>query len=349
MTSSLAAGDVNIFVVSSWLQSTGRVEIQSPRHKNENVWLDLLPDAGRAVCTLAFAALLLTLGAGCAPELSRSFGNIESSRDNASNRSPLDTMPEQPSEWEAVRKASEPYWSREMGSRGNEPSNNERPGGEGSEAGTGKESAAETSASGPDDLLAVVDHDNELPPEYEPEDLAFLHPLDIPTLGGGSMKLREQAAEASSRLIEDARKDGIELLVSSAYRSYDAQVVSYGRLNAIYGEKAKHFSAPPGHSEHQLGTAMDVSNSATDYRLIQRFGQTKAFEWLDRNAASYGFVLSYPREAEEHTGYSWEPWHYRYIGERNAVRYKQSDYASPQRFFLDKGLDKSLDKGVSPN
>jgi D-alanyl-D-alanine carboxypeptidase len=295
---------------------------------------------------------LLVSGVGCAAEIPRSLGNIESSRDSDPDTDLPATVPEQSSEWEAIREIYEPYWARDSGSEETARSDRQDSNREGSKTGEGDEGdkvadatdatnaadAADAAPAGrPDELLMVVDRHNGLPPGYEPDELVFLRPRDVPTLGGGSMKLRKPAARAVSRMIGGAREDGIELLVSSAYRSYEAQVVSYGRLTAIYGEQAKNFSAPPGHSEHQLGTAIDVSNSDTNYRLIQHFGETAASEWLHHNAASYGFVLSYPREAEEHTGYSWEPWHYRYVGKENARLYEEGDYASPQSFFRERG------------
>lgn len=151
------------------------------------------------------------------------------------------------------------------------------------------------------------------------------------------MKLQQETADAASKMLEDAQKEGIELVVCSAYRSYDAQVVSYGRLTNIYGEEAKDLVAEPGHSEHQLGTAIDVSNAKTDYRLVQSFAETESAAWMRRNAIDYGFILSYPRHAEGQTGYRWEPWHYRYVGEENALEYKKGDYESPHQLFLEKG------------
>lgn len=185
--------------------------------------------------------------------------------------------------------------------------------------------------------LVAVDRQHALPADYTPEDLTFIQPLDIPTLGGGSMKLQEETAESASKMLKAARKDNVDLVVCSAYRSYEAQVISYGRITSIYGEEAKDLVAEPGHSEHQLGTVIDVSDAKTDYQLVKSFADTESAAWLRRHAIDYGFVLSYPRHAEEHTGYRWEPWHYRYVGKKNALEYERGDYDSPQQFFLEKG------------
>ncbi len=113
-----------------------------------------------------------------------------------------------------------------------------------------------------DDLRVLVDRSHPLPPDYVPEDLVPLWAYGIPTLGGGEMLLRREAAEHLSSLVWDAAADGEELVVASAYRSYADQQGSYARLTSIYGTEAGEMSAYPGHSQHQLGTAVDFTNAA---------------------------------------------------------------------------------------
>jgi D-alanyl-D-alanine carboxypeptidase len=83
-------------------------------------------------------------------------------------------------------------------------------------------------------------------------------------------------------------------------------------------------SARPGHSEHQLGTTADISNADVGYRLTEEFGETPAGRWLAENAWRYGFVLSYPEGAEAVTGYKYEPWHFRWVGEAAAAAVRDS-------------------------
>jgi D-alanyl-D-alanine carboxypeptidase len=175
-----------------------------------------------------------------------------------------------------------------------------------------------------DDLRALVDRSHPLPPDYVPDDLAALWAYGIPTLGGGEMLLRREAAEHLSRLVADAAADGEELVVASAYRSYVDQQVSYARLASIYGTEAGEMSAFPGHSQHQLGTAVDFTNGAAGYEIWQYFGGTSASWWLLKHAPEYGFVLAYPPGKKTETGYKWEPWHYRYVGVENAKRLEES-------------------------
>ena len=170
-----------------------------------------------------------------------------------------------------------------------------------------------------DSLRVLVDQSHPLPPGYVPEDLVSLWAYGIPT-HGEDMLLRREAAEHLSRLVSAAAADGEELVVASAYRSYLQQQRSYGRLTSVYGAGADRISAPPGSSQHQLGTAVDFTNAWVGYKLRQSFGVTSASWWLAHHAPEYGFVLAYPIGKEAQTGYRWEPWHYRYVGVENAKR-----------------------------
>jgi D-alanyl-D-alanine carboxypeptidase len=96
-------------------------------------------------------------------------------------------------------------------------------------------------------------------------------------------------------------------------------------------------SATPGHSQHQLGTAVDFTNAAVSYQVWLPFGKTSAYWWLEHHAREYGFVLAYPRGKEEKTGYEWEPWHYRYVGVENAQRLEKSSL-SLQEFLEREGV-----------
>jgi zinc D-Ala-D-Ala carboxypeptidase len=160
------------------------------------------------------------------------------------------------------------------------------------------------------------------PPDYVPKDLVPLRGYGVPTLG--SEVLRREAAEHLGRLVEGAAADGEELVVASAYRSYEGQRVAHERLMRVLGADAGRLSATPGHSQHQLGTAVDFTDAAAGYKLWEYFGWTSAHRWLEHHALEYGFVLAYPRGEEGRTGYEWEPWHYRYVGVRDAKRIEDS-------------------------
>jgi LAS superfamily LD-carboxypeptidase LdcB len=191
------------------------------------------------------------------------------------------------------------------------------------------------------ELRVMVDRSHSLPPDYVPEDLVPLRAYRVPTLGSEVLQLRRDAAEHLERLVEVAAVDGEELVVSSAYRSYEEQQVSHERLVSVYGSRrADAMSAAPGHSQHQLGTAVDFTNSSASYQVWLPFGETTAYWWLEHHAREYGFVQAYPRGKEEETGYRWEPWHYRYVGVENAQRLQDSGLSLQE--FLER-------EGIMPN
>jgi D-alanyl-D-alanine carboxypeptidase len=182
----------------------------------------------------------------------------------------------------------------------------------------------ETSTESCDDVRVLVDRLHPLPPGYTPEDLVSLQSYGVPSLGSIDMTLRREAAEHLKDLVSAAAVDDEELVVASAYRSYEDQQVSYDRLSSVYGPEADLKSALPGHSQHQLGTAIDFTNAAASYQVWEPFGYTTAARWLSSHAYEHGFVLAYPSGKEEETGYEWEPWHYRYVGTGNARRLAES-------------------------
>ena len=121
--------------------------------------------------------------------------------------------------------------------------------------------------------------------------------------------LDPRAASAFMQMQTDALKAGIRLFGISDYRSYNYQKQVYAGWKATYGADADLVSARPGHSEHQLGLAIDVNS------LDYTFENTAEGKWLKEHCADYGFIIRYPSfEAKKYTGYSYEPWHIRYLG-----------------------------------
>jgi D-alanyl-D-alanine carboxypeptidase len=187
-----------------------------------------------------------------------------------------------------------------------------------------------------DDLLVLVDKKTPLPKNYVPKDLVPLRSYGISTLNRDIL-LRQEAAQHLSRLVAAATVVGEELIVTSAYRSFQYQEVIFDHCAFIYGDDVSKMVARPGHSQHQLGTAVDFTSEAANYRLWLPFGDTSAGRWLFEHADEYGFVLAYPKGREAETGYQWEPWHYRYIGVENAWHLRVNGL-SLQAFLLRRGL-----------
>lgn len=138
-------------------------------------------------------------------------------------------------------------------------------------------------------------------------------------LSGQSATMRKDAAQALRTMFEAAKADGIKLLTVSGYRSYSKQKIIFNRKVKSTGSKAKAnlLVALPGTSEHQLGMAMDLGQKGST-GLTSSFGSTKAGKWVAANAHLYGFIVRYQKGWEEITGYSFEPWHVRYIGVEHA-------------------------------
>jgi D-alanyl-D-alanine carboxypeptidase len=184
---------------------------------------------------------------------------------------------------------------------------------------------AATAPAGPTpDPLAAVDKQRALPIDSEPDDLVSLEPrLMAPGFGG--LQLRADAARALETLLAEAQRAGHDVRVRSAYRSYETQVQTYAYwVSQLGAAQASRVSAAPGHSEHQLGTTVDLTVSEVGWELSERLDLLPVGRWLLRNAWRHGFALSYPREAEAITGYVHEPWHYRYIGTAEARRWAES-------------------------
>jgi LAS superfamily LD-carboxypeptidase LdcB len=117
-------------------------------------------------------------------------------------------------------------------------------------------------------------------------------------------------------MIDAARKSGVNIFVSSAYRSFDEQKALKGDYTITYGAgTANQFSADQGYSEHQLGTAVDFTTTSLAGQL-DGFEATPAYNWLLSNAYKYGFVISYPKDNKF---YVFEPWHWRYVGVKLAI------------------------------
>lgn len=117
---------------------------------------------------------------------------------------------------------------------------------------------------------------------------------------------------AFEKLVEDAKKNNLTIVAISGYRSYYYQENLYNNyVENDSKEKADTYAARPGHSEHQTGLTIDVSNGELPFT---RFDETEEFNWMVNNAHNYGFILRYKKDTENITGYSYESWHYRYVG-----------------------------------
>jgi zinc D-Ala-D-Ala carboxypeptidase len=169
------------------------------------------------------------------------------------------------------------------------------------------------------DMLVVVNKKRTIRPTYTPPDLVQPNiPFSFP--GKSPRKLmRKQAAHALEQLFVQAKRDKVDLLGQSAYRSYATQKAIFDENVKEKGKAvANQTSAIPGESEHQTGLAIDLSSHRVGFTLEENFGATPEGKWLAKNASRYGFIIRYPKGKEKITGYSYEPWHIRYVGPKIA-------------------------------
>lgn len=167
-------------------------------------------------------------------------------------------------------------------------------------------------------LLILVNKQNALDSSYKPEDLADIK-YYAPDRSSAGRFMRAEAADAFHQLSEAAAEEGHEIIVTTAYRSYNFQSILYNNYVKNYGqEEADTFSAKPGTSEHQTGLAADVSSPSVNYQLTKDYINTPEGKWLSENAYKFGFIIRFLKGKEDITGYMYEPWHIRYVGKTAA-------------------------------
>lgn len=159
----------------------------------------------------------------------------------------------------------------------------------------------------------LVNKYNYLKENYFPNDL-----VDVDKYSNGNIALNKIARDAFYEMAEAIQKEGMHIRIISGYRSFAYQERLYNNyLKSDSQEEVDLYSAKPGYSEHHTGLAIDIDNGVIDYN---RFHVTKEYDWMQKNAHKYGYILRYPLGKEKITGYKYEPWHYRYVG-KDIARY----------------------------
>ena len=178
-----------------------------------------------------------------------------------------------------------------------------------------------------DPLMVLVNHTSKMPDDYT---------FDTKECGSATAvnkTLQTVACNAFLEMQKAAAADGVTVWMQSGYRSVKYQTSLYERKtkyyldkgydNATAKEKAAAVVNPPGYSEHNCGLAADL-NSPEHTGLDEGFEKTAAFRWLCEHAGDYGFILRYPKDAEDKTEIIYEPWHWRYVGVENAAKINAS-------------------------
>ena len=200
--------------------------------------------------------------------------------------------------------------------------------------------------------LLLANKQSELDAGYVPANLITLTCATLQS--GREYELDSRAAAALYAMLAEMKAAGVDdIMVASAYRSYEYQVNLYNKylnfekscisddarrelgeeyIKANYLDKkifklsledarkvVQSYSALPGQSEHQTGLCIDFITSSMGTELTEAFEKTQAFAWLAENAYKFGFILRYPKGMEDITGYTYEPWHYRFVGREAAT------------------------------
>ncbi len=173
-----------------------------------------------------------------------------------------------------------------------------------------------------DDLLTVVSAAFGISADYAPRDLVRLDKyLAATVVYGDQLRVRFLIVDPLVKMIKAMQAQGLRPRVLSGYRSYTSQAAARQKALDQYPDRADLVSALPGHSEHQLGLAIDFGSPELaaivgdpGIEFHSDFDETSEGYWLDAHAHEYGFSLSYPLGAYNWTGFAYEPWHYRYVG-----------------------------------
>ncbi len=155
--------------------------------------------------------------------------------------------------------------------------------------------------------LVLVNKYYKLSSTYVPEGLVQI----AEAYGGCGQYISELAYNSYIEMYLAMKEEGLEILATSGYRSYQTQVTVYNYYFSIDGYRADTYSARPGSSEHQTGLAIDIGRNNA---YLNDFKYTKEYTWLINNSYKYGFIIRYPEGKTDITGYSTEYWHYRYVG-----------------------------------
>ncbi|HTE57451.1 MAG TPA: M15 family metallopeptidase [Verrucomicrobiae bacterium] len=181
----------------------------------------------------------------------------------------------------------------------------------------------------------VVNKSRPVGNSYAPDDLVI---PDIPIRSGAGTderRVSQKIAVPLQQLVAAAKQNGVNLLLASGYRSYDLQQTVYAQNVKQLGQaEADKVSAKPGTSEHQTGLSLDIGATNRKCEIDICFADTPEGQWVAQHAHEYGFTIRYLQSKENKTGYSYEPWHLRYVGPELAAELKKTGQTMEEFFGL---------------
>ena len=185
-------------------------------------------------------------------------------------------------------------------------------------------------------FLQRINQNAGIPSSFVPDGLVNVTSF-VNTRHDATVCLTDATAHAWISLVSDASREGKQFTITSGYRNAGNQAALFTEYAPLYNQGQYKRVAAPGHSEHQLGTTLDIASVSSGYKAGYALVNTPEWEWMQQNAYKYGFVNSYHRGAEHLTGYHFEPWHWRYVGKDVAMMLRVfnhslafvQDYRSP--------------------
>ena len=166
-----------------------------------------------------------------------------------------------------------------------------------------------------DDWLLLANKTHHLSEDYWPGDMVTVSSCIEGVGNSDTKKMRKIAADALEELIKGASEAGYQIKMRTGFRSYTYQASLFSSYVSKNGEEAANkFSARAGESEHQTGLCCDVSSPSVNWAISYEYGKTEEGKWLSQHCHEYGFIVRYLEGKEDITGYTYEPWHIRYVG-----------------------------------
>ena len=202
----------------------------------------------------------------------------------------------------------------------------------------------------PNSLYVLVNKNYRLNETYTPTDFV---PVDVSLSEYAQVNtnyLRRDAADATESLFAKAKEAGYELTLRTGYLSYDIQKNLYHQdVYEIGYDYADQFNSRPGHSEHQTGLAIDITTPSINNELSMEFANTDEGKWVLEHAHEFGFIIRYPENREEEVGYSYEPYHLRYVGVEAATEIYNNDWTLEDYVLNYALLDQTEEQQVAPS
>ena len=186
------------------------------------------------------------------------------------------------------------------------------------------------------DFTILVNKDNLLKEDYVPENLVEVHEPTGEKIDKSYInRLNKTAYEFFKIMQKEALKQGYEIFIDSSYRTYEYQKLVFEKNVEEHGiEHAKKYVAPPGGSEHQTGLAFDVIARRNGTMIEKSSDEDPEFIWMKENSYKFGFILRYPKDKEQITGFNYERWHYRFVGPEISIYMKENNIETLEEYHL---------------